>query len=59
MDHDEKTCTNWLRCVQIEKDALGAEQPLESEKEKNEGASTYFLEYESDTERGGDVFMTL
>lgn len=40
-------------------DALSIEKPLECEGAETEGSRAYFLEYKSDTERGGDTFVTL
>lgn len=58
-DHDERECPDWINCIQLAKNALIAEQMTEKEDLEKGEPGTYFLEYESDSERGGDVYTTL
>ena len=58
-DHDEWNCPDWLNCVQLVKNALAIEQTPENQNVENKNSGAYFLEYESDSERGGTVFTTL
>lgn len=58
-DHDERNCPDWLNCVQLVKIALAVEQTPENERVEDRDVSAYFLEYESDSQRGGNIFITL
>ena len=58
-DNDERDCPEWLNCIQLEKNVITAEQAYEEPNVESENLGTYFLEYESDSERGGTVFTTL
>lgn len=58
-DHDERECPDWLNCVQLTRNALMAEQTIEKEGSEKGETGSYFLEYDSDSERGGDVYTTL
>lgn len=53
-NHGEQDCPYWLNCVQLVKNALVAEQMP-----KGGELGTYFLKYESNSERGGNIFMKL
>ena len=58
-DHDEWDCPEWLNCIQLVKNAIATEQTSEGQNVKIENLVAYFLEYESDSERGGTMFTTL
>lgn len=58
-DHDEPECPDWLNCLQLANNALIEEQMIEKEDTEKGESGTYFLEYESDSERGGDIYTTL
>ena len=58
-DHDEQDFPKWLNCVQLARNAIVVEQASKESKADNENQGAYFLEYESDFERGGTMFTTL
>ena len=58
-DHDERDCPKWLNFIQLAKNAIATEQASGEPNVENENPSTYFLEYGSDSERGGTVFTNL
>ena len=58
-DHDEQDCPELLNCVQMARNAIAIEKASKESKARDENQGTYFLEYESDSERGVTMFTTL
>ena len=45
--------------MQLVKNSISTEQEPDEQNVENKNSGTYFLEYESDSERGGTVFTIL
>lgn len=60
-DHEGSTCPKNVRYEQLEaKKVVAANITIEEEPSKGPNISiNYYLEYESDSKRGGDILLTL